>query len=267
MQLTVRSELEGQQPEKAGEKAYVTPFTRFAEAEISWMCTRRVLAVNDDGSAEIEETQEEFSTIHTRVGSGGAEETARLAEALRAALARWGEKRVLRYRESAAGQATGVSAFGVPLLDEAPPQLLTPWVLRALRPAQALPPRPVHFGESWQEPRSVQLPNWSDVRGSESGTWLEAADAPEPAVRLHVVQQIFGSVTGGADRPDAAGKAEGRFHGESLATLSLGDARLLLATRSAIREITWVLPPVEGLPERPRFRGRLSVQVRIEELR
>ena len=158
-----------------------------------------------------------------------------------------------------------MNPLGAPLLDEAAPQLLTPWLLRALRPSVALPARPVRFGESWQEPRAVELPNWSEVRGAESGEWLEAAGSEEPAARLHVVQEIFGKIQRGAEM-SPEGTAEGRFHGESLATIALSDGRLLAATRSAAREITWLLGPVEGLPERPRFRGRLSVEVRIEEI-
>lgn len=262
--LSVRSELEGQHTEKIGAKTYVTPFTRFAEGTISWQAARRVVSVAPE-SAEIEELLEQFSAVEAQAGTQEAAEVQRLLGALRGTLQKWGEPRTLRYRESVTGQVQGVSPLGVPLLDEPAPQLLTPWLLRALRPAAALPAQPVQFGKGWQEPRAVQLPNWSDVQGTESGEWLEVADSAEPATRLHIVQQISGKVISGADhRPE--GTAEGRFHAESLAVVSLTDGRLLSATRSAMREITWVLAPVEGLPEPPRFRGRLSVQVRIEEI-
>ena len=71
----------------------------------------------------------------------------------------------------------------------------------------------------------------------------------------------FATGTGGADPLSVIG----RFHGESLVTVSLMDGRLLRATRSATREITWTLVPGEGFEQPLRFQGRLSVQVRIVE--
>jgi hypothetical protein len=84
-------------------------------------------------------------------------------------------------------------------------------------------------------------------------------------VRVHIVQQITGRVASGRDMP-AEGAAEGRFHAESLATISLVDGHLTAATRSAVREISWTVP-APGLAEPPRFGGRLSVEIQIEELR
>ena len=115
------------------------------------------------------------------------------------------------------------------------------------------------------------LPGWDNVQGAESGEWLEAPEFAEPAARLQIVQQITATVTSGSERLAAGAGATdplsvaGRFHGESLATVSLMDGRLLRATRSATREITWTLAPGEGFEQPLRFQGRLSVQVRIEE--
>jgi hypothetical protein len=91
---------------------------------------------------------------------------------------------------------------------------------------------------------------------------LEVPEAPLPAVRLHIVQQLSGTVASGPEKPPE-GTAQGRFHGESLNTISLSDGLLLVAPRSATREVTWTLAPVEGLAERPQFAGRLAVQVQI----
>lgn len=267
IQLSVRSELEGQEPEQVGVRTYFRPFTRFTESQLSWRAAQRVLSVAADGTAEIEEKLEEFENVGAGTDTGEKDqgpEAEKLSKALKDALDRWAQPRTLRYLETRAGQPLGLQPEGVPVLDEAPPALLTLWLLRALRPAAALPARPIQFGEQWQEPRAVQLPNWANVRGSETGEWLEALDSPEPAVRLHVVQQIFGRVASGTDKP-AEGSAEGRFHGESLTTVSLADGRLISTTRSAVREIAWVLSRVEGLSEPPRFRGRLSAQVQIHE--
>lgn len=272
IQLKVRSELEGSRPIPIGAKTYVAPFSRSAEGQLSWRASRHVVAVGADGTAEMEETLDEFGGV--QVGESGAdEESKKLREAISRDLERWqpGAPLTLRYRETRAGQLLGLAPEGVPTLEEDSPRLVSLWLLRALRPTVALPPVPLRFGERWQEPRAAQLSNWTGVRGWESGEWLEALHSSEPAARLHVVQQISGTVILSAGRmpegaaPSAApANVEGRFHSESLNNLSLADARLLGATRAAAREIVWTLPPVEGLPERPQFRGRLSVEVQIE---
>lgn len=262
IQLTVRSEVTGQQTETIGAKTYVRPFAQSAENRLNWTATRHVLSVGSDGIAEIEETLDHFEGV-AGASAPADEKAAKLATALREALAGWGATRTLHYRETREGQLLDLKADGVPLLGEAPPALLTLWLLRALRPAAALPRAPLRFGERWQEARSAQLPNWADVSGSETGEWLDARGATQPALRLHVVQQISGTVVSGTEKPPE-GTAQGSFHGESLNTVSLGDGQLLGATRSATREITWILVPVEGLSERPQFTGRLAVQIEIE---
>ena len=263
--LTVRMEVEGQQPVQIGAKTYVKPFSRSAQGQLCWQATRRVVSVAADGSAEIEETLDGFGGARAgaKAAGGDDEEAERLRRAVSETLGRWGEKRTLRYRETPAGQLSGLTPEGVPALDEVPPRLVSAWLLRALRPTIALPKTPLRAGASWQEPRAAQLPNWADALGSEAGEWLPALEASEPAMRLHVVQQLAATVVAGAEKPPE-GTAQARFHGESLNTLSLAGGHLLSATRSAAREITWTLAPVEGLPERPQFRGRLSVEVEIE---
>ncbi len=268
--LSVHSGVSGQQPVQIGAKAYVKPFSREVGNALRWTATRRVVAVAADGSAEVEETLEEFA------GPGDSalipeeeaakqldDETRRLAAALREALAAWKEKRTLRYRETRSGQLLDLKPECAPPLGEAAPPVLTLWLLRALRPAAALPATPIRFAEPWRVPRNAQLTNWAEVRGSESGEWLEAQQAAEPAVRLHIVQQLSGTVVSGAEKPPE-GAARARFHGESLNTVSLTDGRLLAAARSATREITWRLAPVEGLPDPPEFRGSLFVEVVIQ---
>jgi hypothetical protein len=260
--LRVRTALEGQQPVQIGAKTYVKPFSRAAEGQLSWRATRQVVAVGADGTAQIEEKLDEFDEQMTGSGDDD-EEAAKLLTALRATLQGWETDRTLAYREGGAGQFAGLKPEGVPAIGEAAPPLLTLWLLRALRPAAALPATSLRLGEQWQEPRTAQLPNWTDVRGTQSGEWLEVPGAVEPAVRLHVVQQLSGTVVAGEEKPPE-GAAQARFHSESLSTLALDDGRLLAATRSAKREVTWTLAPVEGLSERPQFRATLSVEVQIE---
>ena len=266
IQLIVRSELQGQQAEAIGAKTYVKAFTRAAEDGLAWTATRRIASLGADGSAEIEETLADFEPALESSGDFSAsadEATAKLAAALRKTLETWQGAHTLRCRETRAGNLLELRAEGVPTLGEAPPRVLTLWLLRALRPTAALPDRPVRFGEPWQELRTVDVPPWSDVRASESGEWLDAPLGTVPAVRLHIVQQISGSVASGPEKPPE-GASQARFHGEALNTVSLLDSRLLGATRSAAREIIWTLALVEGLPEPPQFRARLSVEVQIE---
>jgi len=265
IQLKARSEVEGSRPVQIGVKTYVAPFSRSAEGQLSWQASRRVLSVAGDGSAEIEEILEDFQGVEVgeKASDEKDDESKKLLRVVSEALAHWRDKHTLRYRETREGQLLNLTPEGVPALGEELPRLLSLWLLRALRPAVALPATPPRLGDSWQEPRTAQLPNWADVRGSESGEWLPALAAAEPAMRLHIVQQLSGAVVSGAEKPPE-GTAYALFHGESLNTLSLGDGRLLSATRSATRELTWTLAPVEGLRERPQFRGRVSVEVEIE---
>ncbi len=263
VRLTLRSELEGQRPVSVGAQAYAEPFARSAEVTLSWRATSRVAAVAEDGAALLEEVLDEFDAAQFRVAPGD-DDAKKMSAALATAVEQWTSPRTLRYRETPAGQLINLPPEGVPALGENAPPLLTLWLLRALRPAVTLPGKPIVFGERWQEPRSARLDNWSNVRGIESGEWLDASGFVEPAIRLHIVQQISGSVAAGADMPEA-GAAQARFHAESLTTLALLDGRVLSAERSAAREISRTLDAVPGLPDPPRFRARLSVQVHIED--
>lgn len=269
IQLSVRSDLAGEQPELIGAKAYVHPFFRSVGERVTWRATSRVISAGAGGSAEIEETLDNFGAVASEPFTAGDPEAEKLDEALHAVLTSWASprSRTLRYHESRNGQLAGLDSAGVPLLEEARPPLLTLWLLRALRPAAALPARPVVFGDRWQEPRAAKLEGWSEVEGFESGGWLTApefAPTAEPAARLLLVQQIVGKITAGPEKPPE-GAARGSFHGESLATISLNDGRVLAATRSATREASWTLAPVAGLDHAPEFRARLAAQVEIEE--
>ncbi len=263
VRLTLRSELEGQRAVSTGASAYAEHFSRSAEVTLSWRATSRVTAVAEDGAAQIEEALAEFDVGQFRADPATDDEAKKLSAALADVAQRWSVPRTLHYRETPAGQLSTLPPEGVPALGEEAPPLLTLWLLRALRPAVTLPGKPIVFGERWEQPRSAKLDNWMNVRGIESGEWLDAGGA-EPAVRLHVVQQISGSVASGADRPEASA-AQASFHAESLTTLALLDGRVLAADRSAVREIVRTLDAVPGLTEPPRFRARLSVQVQIED--
>ncbi len=262
IKLIMRSEVEGQESEQIGAKTYVRPFSRSTQRQISWRAVARVISVGADGTAELEETLDDFQDSGTSFASPDAE-TEKLASALHDAVKRWKKTRSVRYGETSTGQLLRLSPDGVPALGEGAPRVLTLWLLRALRPTVALPSRPIRFREAWQEARTAQFPEWGEVRGSEGGVWLEDQKSAWPSARLHIVQQISGTVVAGVEKPPE-GSAQALFHSESLNTISLSDARLLAAARTATREIIWTLAPVEGLRERPQFRGRLSVEVTIE---
>jgi hypothetical protein len=263
VRLTVRSSLAGERAVEQGGKIYVHRFKRAAAEELDWVASERVVSVNGEGEAEIEETLEDFA------GPGGSVSpdpgAAKLEQAIRGSLERWSRPRkiVLRYRASRLGLPRGLAPEGVPALGEASPPLVTLWLLRALRPETALPDRPLRLGERWSEPRAVQLEPWSGVRAWESGQWLGPLDPSESAARLLVSQQITAAVTAGREKPPE-GSATARFSSEALATVSLDDASLVRATRTAIREISWTLAPVAGLSKPPEFDLQMAAEVRIE---
>jgi len=266
IQLTVHTEVRGEETEKIGAKTYVKPFVHAAEAGLSWTASRRVISMDAAGLAEIEETLGSFEEFGADALAGDPD-SAKLLAALREMLSGWKKDSVLRYREARNAQLSGLNAEGVPPLGEEKPVVLTLWLLRALRPVAALPTKPVRIGERWEEPRSANLPPWEGVKGLESGEWLEAGAGGQLAATLQVVQQIRGS----APRPGAGDaspqeRAEATFFAESLADVSLLDGSLISATRSASREILWTPGPVEGLPDPPQFRAKLSATVTIRRL-
>jgi hypothetical protein len=276
VRLTVRSEIEAPETVKIGSVTYVKSARHEAEAQLTWFTTESVLRAPAGGEAEVTEKLESFEgPVPTNTGDATDEQTAHLAAGLRATLAGWAQEQTLEMRVAPNGAVSGLSAAGVPRFDETDPPLLTLWLLRALRPTVLLPERPIRVGDAWQEPRAVGIGAWTDVRASETGEWLEAPRGETPAVRLHVVQEISGRVpepsASSVESPaqktppaDARGEKTARFYAESLSTVGLDDGRLLAATRSARKELLRVLPPVEGMPEPPRFRATLSVQVEIE---
>lgn len=264
IELTVRTSADGQRPRKVGRQTYAEQFSESSSGSVSWRATRRVLTVQEDGSAEIEETLDEFTA---------ATASGQLQEELQAALREWsqGWPLTLRYREAASGQISGLGVGAGPVLDE-DPALLTLWLRRALRPSAALPSRPPHVGQTWREGRRVRLPPWNNLMGSEEYAWLEApvSHSATRLITLHVVQQISSPVPA---RPMEGPHWLGRFHGESLNTLVHAGAALYggygalhSAARSGTRETTHVGEKIPGLVDLPVFRARTAAEVRIQVL-
>jgi hypothetical protein len=263
--LRIRTEIEGQKPNPIGAKTFLQPISTWLEQNISWQATRTTAAVNSDGSAEIEEKLSDFSAATTT--SDQSSETKMLQSDIESALNKWLAPKILQYRETQSGQISKLTAESAPPVDESSPRILTAWLLRALRPTGALPARALNLGEHWQEPRVVQFAEWTATTGSEAGEWIAppAGVRPhgEPAIKLQTIQEITGTVTGGAEKP-AEGSATAHFHSESLSTLAFDDLRLMSASRSATRDILWTLAPVEGLEKPPQYRGRLFVEISIQ---
>ena len=224
-----------------------------------------MLSLHPDGSAEIEETLDEFSE---------KEAAGQLKDELLAALREWSQSAplTLRYFEAANGQISGLPAQAGPLLDQDPP-VLTLWLRRTLRPAVSLPSRPPRMGEKWNEMRRVQLPPWSNLMGSENFAWTEGRATQNSAARLislHTVQHISSPIPA---RAEEGRHWLGRFHGESLsalvhagAPLFGGYGSLYSATRSGTRETTHVGERIPSLADLPVFRARTSAEVRIQVL-
>lgn len=265
VELTVRTSTDGQRPRQVGRKTYAEQFSESSNGAITWRATRRVLRVQPDGSAEIEETLDEFAA---------GEAAGQLKEELLAALREWAQSPpvTLRYREATNGQISGLAAQAGPQLDQDPP-VLTLWLRRALRPTVSLPTRRPRVGEKWNEARRVQLPPWNNLMGSEDFAWLEAPGSPASAaqfISLHVVQQISSPVPA---QTQEGPHWLGRFHGESVSTLVHSGAplyggygSLYFATRSGTRETTHVGERIPSLADLPVFRARTSVEVRIQVL-
>jgi len=263
IQVTVTARVDGQQTETIGAKTYVAPFAREVKSVLTWRAQTHVLSVSADG-AEIEESLDGFSATPAEVPADP--QSARMAQALNAALAGWSQERTIRYRETLSGETLGVPIDAAPPLDEQSPRVLTAWLLRALRPAAVLPARPMILNDHWQDPRDIPpsaLGNWSAASGWESGQWLPSASGSKLQVRLDDVQQISATVAAGPEKPPE-GAADASFRGESLSTIALDDARLVAAARSAARAVVWTLTPAAGLSAPPQFSARLAVEIDIE---
>lgn len=284
VRLTLRTELRGHNAVKIGLRHYLEPFTRAAEIELSWIATRRILSITPDGAAEIEESLSDFSrsapSISFSPPSAEKEnqsdpETEKLAASLSSLLDSFSTPVTFRYRESPSGHLGALGAGAAPPLGESSPHVLTLWLLRALRPTATLPDQPLRLNNRWSSPRTATLENWTDISASESGEWLPATSLAanlRDSARLLITQQLSAKISAG---PDLApeGRSLASFHSESLSTLSLSDARLLSADRTASREIIWLLTPIP-LPQspsaanppqqlQPEFRARLSARVLI----
>jgi hypothetical protein len=271
--LSLRAESHSVTTETVAAQTYVTPVVHAWEVSLHWRADRRILWVQDDGSAAIEETLVPASQQCEEAPP--AEKTdAALQLSLKAFCASWLKAEIIRYTENRSGALRDVSPTAsenaLPPLAETSPPLLSLWLKRAVRPSLILPHLPFEIGATSQQslqPASNVLQN---AHGSETTKWLDA-QGETPAATLHVIQQLLWNAT----PPAAAVRVESHesqtqkdelFFADSLSTVSLQDGSLLRANRSASRTTSRHVDPVPGLPQPPEFSSKLTVTVTIERL-
>ena len=172
---------------------------------------------------------------------------------------------MLRYQESPGGQLRNFPQVDTAELDDPGCGMLPLWSRHAWRPSVLLPVHALRPGERWEERSQFTAGRWAKGESIETTGWL-ARPGDSTAATLHVVQQL----TGPEERLPRStitnappGRTRTSFFAESLSTVSLLDASLLEATRSAACETAIALEPVEGLPDPPRFSSKLSLTVSV----
>jgi len=269
----LRAESHSVTTETIAAQTYVTPVVHAAAVSLHWRADRKILSIQDDRSAAIEETLVPAS--QQCEGTPTSEKTdAALQLSLKEFCTTWLKAEIIRYTENKSGALRDVSPsaneIALPPLAETAPLLLSLWLKRAVRPNVILPQVPFEIGATSQQsfqPASSVLKN---AHGSETAEWLDA-QGETPAAMLHVIQQLVWS----AAPPAAAVRVESResqtkkdesFFADSLSTVSLQDGSLLSANRSASRTTSRQVDPVPGLPQPPEFSSKLTVTVTIERL-
>ena len=271
--LSLRAESHSVTTETVAAQTYVTPVLRAAEVSLHWRADRKILSVQDDGSAAIEETLVPAGQQCEQAPPSEKTDAA-LQLSLKAFCTTWLKAEIIRYSENNQGALRETTANAsentLPPLAETAPPLLSLWLKRAVRPNVIFPQLPFEMGATSQhsfQPASNLLKN---ARGSESIEWLDA-QGETPAATLHVVQQLLWN----AMPPVAAVRVESResqtqkdesFFADSLSTVSLQDGSLLRANRSASRTASRHVDPAPGLPQPPEFSSKLTVTVTIERL-
>jgi hypothetical protein len=272
--LNLKAESHSVTTETVAAQTYVTPVVRLAEVWLHWRAVRSIRAVQNDGSADIEEMTTPASQQCAEVPQPAEKTDPALQSSLKDLCAFWLKNEIIRYTESSNGVlrdvASSTGETGLPPLAEAAPPLLSLWLKRAVRPNVILPELRFEIGARSQQsfqPASNVLKN---ARGSETTEWLDA-QGQTPAATLHVVQQLLWNAappaidSRGEPRQSQAQKDES-FFADSLSMVSLQDGSLLRANRSASRTTSLHVEPVPGLPQPPDFSSKLTLTVTIERL-
>jgi hypothetical protein len=269
--LTLKAESHSVTTETVAAQTYVTPVTHAAEATVRWRSYRRILSVQKDGSAEMEETVEPLGESCSDLAQSTEEIDAALQASLKDFCALWSKHVTFRYSENQRGLLHEVAAAPAALvqLGEAPPNLLALWLRRAVCPNVIFPELNFEVGAKSQQSFRPANNLLKDARGMESAEWL-VAPGDRPAATLHTVQQLaWISSSSTAASSSAAGQSAQKdesFFADSLTTLALDDGSVLHGNRTASRSISRHVDPVPGLPRPPDFSSKLTLSITIERL-
>jgi hypothetical protein len=268
--LEIKTEIHSVLTETRGGTTYVTPRVASADLQLRWHAARRILSVETDGLAQIEEQLAPVSGACADSIVDNTNADPAFKKSLIDFCLAWWKESMARYSESPRGNQKESTAQTTVTLGESAPPLLAMWLRRAARTSVILPETPFEVGASKQnalQPSSQFMP---DANGSETTEWLEAP-GETPAATLHVLQQL--SWKSAAD-PAAASQPNiallplrtETFFADSLTTLSLVDASIIRAMRTASRTTVHPVDPVPGLPNPPDFSNKLTLTVTIERL-
>ena len=263
---TVRIETYGVSTEKIGEKTYVKPFSHEAAGQLSWRSLRKINSVAPDGAAAIDESLDQFHANCPQPVDGAAADQA-LQNSVQELCARWQNLSRMTYQEESRGQFRGLPDAENQLVGPGSP-FISLWLRHALRPSVVLPKQPIRFGLPASYSTSSNSPENGKPSGSETIEWMEGRSDP-PSVILHVTQNLSWkeeSRNGTAPSKSLSPPAKITFYADALNTLSLLDASVLNASRSASYETRQILDPVPGLPDAPEFGSKLTITVAILRL-
>lgn len=264
--VTISVETHGVSTEKIGDKTYAGVFTHEAKGQVNWRSTRKISAVNAEGTASLVEKLDRFQP--NCAGDPAAETfDSALQQSVQRACAAWQNLDELNYREEPQGLVRGLPEPADNLIDS-DSSLLSLWARHAFRPNVVFPKTPLHFGDRAAHRIENFSPDPAKPQGEESLEWLEAS-GEIPAATLHVSQNLAWIDSGAGNltknvttRPDP----RQLFYADSLNTISLLDGSLLKASRSATHETKSALDPVPGLPDTPIFGSKLTITVTILRL-
>jgi hypothetical protein len=270
--LNVKAESHSVTTETVAAQTYVTPLLHMAELNLRWGAVRSILAVNDDGSAAIQETLTPARQQCEEVPQDSDKTDPALQLSLKKFCTLWLKMEIIGYTESDRGvlKAASASEDALPPLAEAAPQLLSLWLKRAVRPSVILPQLYFEVGATSRQSFHPAANILKNARGSESVEWNDA-QGETPAVTLHVVQQLLWNAPPASETTDSEARQshtqrDESFFADSLSTLSILDGSLLRANRSASRTSTRHVDPVPGLSQPPDFSSKLTLAITIERL-
>ena len=262
----IRIETHGISTEKIGEKTYVNPFTHEATGQLSWRSVRKTNSVAPDGAAAIEESLDQFHANCSQPPEGVTADVA-LQNSVQELCAHWQNLSHMTYQEGSYGQFRGIPDAANQLAGPDSP-FVSLWLRRALRPSVVLPKTPIHFGSPTSHLLGVSASESGKPTGSETVEWMEGRADP-PSVILHVTQNLSWKEESRHSVSQSSSTlplAKITFYADALNTISLLDASLLTASRSASYETRQILDPVPGLPEAPEFGSKLTITVTILRL-